>query len=59
MALHRRHVFRKRNPTIFKKKLRFSKMEKSQKELESLVQSQKQQLTRYETRLKGTLALIE
>lgn len=29
-------------------------MEKSQKELESLVQSQKQQLTRYETRLKGT-----
>lgn len=28
-------------------------MEKSQKELESLVQSQQKQLSRYETRLKG------
>lgn len=54
MALHGCHVFWGRNPTFCKQKLGISKMEKSQKELESLVQSQKQQLTRYETRLKGT-----
>lgn len=31
-----------------------NEMDKSKSELESLVQSQKKQLTRYETRLKGT-----